>query len=311
MTHALTAAISGIMDAQKIENGFFITPVPGLRLLRSFEARPPVHMNYRPALCIVAQGKKQVFVGDTVLEYGAMQSLVITVDVPVLGQIVQASPEEPFVGATLVLDMDILMDVASRLDGLKAGGPTGLGLLVSDVDEQIAASIIRLLDLANRPQGVEILYPAAMREICYWLLTGPAGPAVARMVLPAGPALRIARSIRRLREAFDAPVSVTEMAEAAGMSVSAFHQHFRALTSMSPLQYQKHLRLLEARRLMLNDGERAGIAAMVVGYESVSQFNREYARMFGAPPRRETQRARAKLADAHPAVSLDALAGAA
>ena len=126
-------------------------------------------------------------------------------------------------------------------------------------------------------------------------MTGRAAANVARMVLPEGPPRRIAVAIHHLRDNFDAPLSVAELARLAGMSPSAFHQHFKALTSMSPLQYQKHLRLLEARRRMLTEGERAGSAAFSVGYESVSQFSREYARMFGAPPRRETQRARETL----------------
>ncbi len=294
MTNALSAAIAGLMDAQGIVDGAYLSPVPGLRLIRVHACVPPRHMSYRPSLCMVAQGAKEVLVGDTTVTYGDMQSLVVTVEVPVLSQIARGSPDRPYLGAILELDTDIILDVATRLDASRyAQGRPGFGLVVKDMGPDIVNSVLRLLDVAGRPEAVDILYPGIMREIAYWLLTGPAGANVARMVLPEGQPLRIARAIHHLRERFDAPLSVGELAHVAGMSPSSFHQHFKALTSMSPLQYQKHLRLLEARRRMIGDGERAGDAAFSVGYESVSQFSREYARLFGAPPRRETQRARA------------------
>lgn len=297
MANELTAAIAAAMDAQGIENGGFQTPIPGLNLIRVHGCAPPRHMNYRPSLCFVAQGAKEVLVGDRTVLYGDMQALVVTVEVPVLSQIAKGSAERPYIGGTLELDTEIILDVLTRLDAsaIPQGRP-GFGLVVKDMDSQITSALIRLMETIERPQAVEILYPAIMREIAYWLLTGPAGRNVARMVLPDGRPLRIARAIHHLRERFDEPLSVAELAGAAGMSPSSFHQHFKALTSMSPLQYQKHLRLLEARRRMVADGEKAGVAAFSVGYESVSQFSREYARMFGSPPRRETQRVRNSVA---------------
>lgn len=296
MTSRLTDAIAGILDRQGIENGGVETPVPGLRLIRTYGVVPPRHMTYRPSLCLIAQATKRVMVGDSTLTYGHMQSLVITVEVPVLSEIIEATPEKPFIGATLALDPDIILDVVTRMDkAARPGGPAGLGLVVEEVDERIAAAMIRLIELVEQPEAIEILYPGVMREIAYWLMTGRAAANVARMVLPEGPPQRIAVAIHHLRDHFDAPLSVGDLASLAGMSPSAFHQHFKALTSMSPLQYQKHLRLLDARRRMLTEGERAGSAAFSVGYESVSQFSREYARMFGDPPHRETKRARANL----------------
>lgn len=293
MTNRLTAAIATVMDAQGIRDGAWVSPVPGLRTLRVHGQIPPRHMGYRPSLCVVAQGAKEMLVGDTTLTYGEMQCLVVTIEAPVLSQIVKGSPEQPFIGCVLQLDSDILFDVASRLDSVPTRGPSDFGMTVADLDERITASLVRLLEIADQPDAVDILYPGVMREIAYWLLTGPAGRNVARMVLPDGPSQKIVRAIHHMRDQFDAPLSVPELAQTAGMSPSAFHQHFKAMTSMPPLQYQKHLRLLEARRRMLTDGEKAGAAAFSVGYESVSQFSREYARMFGAPPRRETQAARA------------------
>jgi AraC-like DNA-binding protein len=277
MTNRLTDAIAGILDRKGVENGGIETPVPGLRLIRTYGCVPPRHMTYRPSLCLIAQAAKRVMVGDSTLTYGHMQSLVITVEVPVLSEIIDATPEKPFIGATLALDPDIILDVVTRMDKAKRpGGPAGL--------ERIAAAMIRLIELVEQPEAVEILYPGVMREITYWLMTGRAAANVTRMVLPEGPPQRIAVAIHHLRDHFDAPLSVGDLARLAGMSPSAFHQHFKALTSMS-----------DARRRMLTEGERAGSAAFSVGYESVSQFSREYSRMFGDPPHRETKRARMKL----------------
>lgn len=298
MTSRLTDAIGGILDRKGVQNGGIETPVPGLRLVRTYGSVPPRHMTYRPSLCLIAQAAKRVMIGDSTLTYGHMQSLVVTVEVPVLAEIIDATPEKPFICANLELDPDIILDVVTRMDkAARPSGPAGLGLVVEAVDERIAAAMLRLTELVEQPEAVEILYPGIMREIAYWLMTSRAATNVARMVLPDGPPQRIAVAIHHLREHFDAPLSVAGLASLAGMSASAFHQHFKALTSMSPLQYQKHLRLLEARRRMLTEGERAGSAAFSVGYESVSQFSREYARTFGAPPRRETQRARIEVSE--------------
>jgi len=296
MSHQLTSAIADILDAQGVVNGVYDTPVPGLRLLRTHACVAPRHMHYRPSLCVVAQGRKEVLVGDTTISYGDMQSMIVTVEVPVLSQM-KASAEEPYVGAVLELNRQIILEVATQLEtsGAPRGRP-GSGLVVQDIDAHVSASILRLLDIVRRPQGVEILYPVVMREISYWLLTGPAGGNVARLAIPEGQPARVAKAIQRMRESFDAPVSVPEMARVAGMSASSFHQHFKMLTCMSPLQYQKHLRLLEARRLMMTDGEKAGNAALSVGYESVSQFSRDFARMFGKSPRRQTRQSQPRAA---------------
>lgn len=291
MTSDLTAAICSALDAQNVTDGVSLTPVPGLRIGRTHGRVAPRHMAYRPSLCIVAQGTKEVLAGARTITYGNMQSLVVTVDVPVLSQVVEASPDRPFVGGTLALNPDIIFEVAGRLASTSAlNGKPACGMTVADIDQQISASFVRLVGLVHKPDAIDVLYPEIMREIAYWLLSGPSGPDVARMVMPKTQPARIAKSIEQLKQQFEGPINVAELAKTAGMSLSSFHQHFKSLTSMSPLQYQKHLRLLEAKRLMLSDGEKAGAAAFTVGYESVSQFSREYARMFGASPSRETPR---------------------
>lgn len=302
MTHTLPDAIAEVLDAHGIDNGALFTRVPGLRLLRSRDKVAPHTMTYRPSLCMVAQGAKQVMVGDRSVTYGDMQALVVTVEVPVLSQIVEASPDRPYLAATLELDAEIILDVVSRLDMAgRARGKPGFGMIRKDMDAEITGAMVRLVDTVGRPQAAEILGPGILREIAYWMLTGPAGGEVARMVLPDGQPLKIARAVHHLRENFDAPLSVAQLAEIAGMSPSSFHQHFKVMTSLSPVQYQKQMRLLEARRRMVADGERAAEAGYSVGYESASQFSREYARLFGAPPRRDAQTARSGLTAVEPA----------
>lgn len=302
MTNPLTAAICGALDAREIADGVTLTQVPGLRIGRTHGRVAPRHMAYRPSLCIVAQGTKEVLAGARTITYGDMQSLVVTVDVPVLSQVVEASPDRPFVGGTLALNPDIIFEVAGRMSSTRAlSDEPASGLTVADIDEQITASFVRLVELVDKPEAIDVLFPEIMREIAYWLLSGPTGQDVARMVMPRTQPARIAKAIAQLKHEFEGPINVAELARTAGMSLSAFHQHFKALTSMSPLQYQKHLRLLEAKRLMLSDGERAGAAAFTVGYESVSQFSREYARMFGSSPSREPRASgRAALPAARP-----------
>lgn len=293
MTQALHDVITRMLDAEIGADGYTVTPVPGLTLMRTTLPAPPNHMQYRPKLCVVTQGAKQVLIADQAVTYGSGQAMIVTVEMPVVSQVVEAAPERPFTGLTLDLDLEIILDVVTRLDQAKQPpGAAGFGLTVSVVEPPLEGALLRLLELVDQPHAVDILYPAIMRELAYWLLMGRAGHNVARMVLPEGQPRRIARAIAHLREAFDTPVSVADLAGMAGMSPSSFHHHFKTLTSISPLRYQKQLRLLEARRMMVTEGVNAGVAAIAVGYESPSQFSREYARMFGAPPRRETQRAK-------------------
>lgn len=302
----LSDRISGVLDAQFIGDGHYLTPVPGLILMRSYGRMPPQHMLYRPTLCIVAQGAKEVMVADQTLRYGNGQTLVVTIEAPVLSHLIEASAAAPYIGAILELDPGVIRDVVTRLGDVVTTGPSAFGLEVQDLDAQITDSLQRLLDLIGEPKAVDILYPSVMREIAYWLVRSPAGRNVARMVIPNGQPHRIAQAMSHLRDHFDRQVDVKALARSVGMSPSSFHQHFKALTAMSPLQYQKHIRLLEARRRMVSDGDQASAAAVAVGYESVSQFSREYARMFGSPPRRETRRAlKASARPERPAPSRD------
>jgi len=293
---ALLSAIEAYVAARGGGEGQFRTPMSGVNIMRSFAARMPIRQMYRPSLCVVVQGGKQIMFGDDTLNYGAMECLVVTMDLPASGRVVQASPTQPFIGMTIEFDTAMVREVLQQLTSPPAPSTTtALCAFVGQVDAGLAGCVLRLVRLAETPDAVPILYPLIMREICYWLLAGPHGHAFRKLALPEAHAERIARAIHRLHGSFDQTLRVEQLAEAAGMSPSSFHQHFKALTSMTPLQYQKQLRLLEARRLMVMDAANVAQAAYQVGYESASQFSREYSRMFGAAPKRDVMNCKAML----------------
>jgi AraC-like DNA-binding protein len=242
-------------------------------------------------MCIVAQGEKWASFGETRFEYRAGEALIVGVEAPSVGRVSGASPERPCLVLVFELDLDIMRSVAAELSPPpKASSDIGRGVLVTDFLGPLADCALRLVKLLDTPGAVSTLYPLIMREICYWLLTGPHGEDVARMALTSTPSNGVLNAMRWLRENLAEPIRVEELATIAQMSPSSFHRYFRALTSLSPLQYQKQLRLLEARRLMVSRGANVETAAFQVGYESPSQFSREYSRMFGEPPKRNVKR---------------------
>jgi AraC-like DNA-binding protein len=245
-------------------------------------------MVYKPALCVVVQGAKQLMLNDRVIDYAEMQALIISIELPASGRVIQASAENPYVAISLEFDVGMMREVMERLDTPpKPTGSARLGIFVEDLSQPLADCLVRLTGLLATPRAIPVLYPAIMREICFWMLTGPNGGEVCKLVLPDSQTRRIADAIHLLRDNFTEPVRIEQLAAAARMSPSSFHQHFKTLTSMTPLQYQKQMRLLEARRLMVAGSANVENAAYQVGYESASQFSREYTRMFGAPPKRD------------------------
>ena len=288
MSSALRDAILAYTEARVNHGTFYPTDIEALLVMRSDRETVPRCALYRPALCINAQGAKQVMLGGQVLDYAALQYLVVSLDLPILGRVTCASPSEPFLGMAIELDVNLLREVMEQLgDQPNVASDPGPGVFVGDFGPQMADCALRLMRLLETPRAIPVIYPALMRELYYWLLTGPDGAAICRLALPNSHIQPIAKAIHVMREAFASPVRIERLAAVANMSPSSFHQHFKAVTSMTPLQYQKQLRLLEARRLMTADSANAASAAYQVGYESASQFSREYARMFGAPPKRD------------------------
>jgi len=285
----LAEALLRYTDRQPGESPY-LTAIEGLAIMRSDHPKPPTHMISRPAMCIVAQGAKWGMFGGNRLEYRAGQALVIGVETPSVGRVFEASPGEPCLVLAFELDVAIMRSVAEELDTPpRASGEPGRGVFVTDFQGPLADCALRLVRLLDTPKAIPTLYPVIMREISFWLLTGPHGGEVARMTLANGPSQRVINAMHSLRSRFRETVRIEELAAVARMSASAFHRQFKALTSMTPLQYQKQLRLLEARRLMISDAIRVEAASFQVGYESPSQFSREYARMFGAPPKRDAK----------------------
>jgi len=288
MSVPLKTALTEYFAARGQGDGLFTTEIDALTLMRSSCETLPRHLIYTPALCIVVQGAKQVMLGDATFHYGEMQSLIVSVELPMLGRVTRASINEPFLGITLGFDVSLLREVMAQLGPLpKSTGNGGLAVFVDDLDGPVADGVTRLIHLLGTPRAIPILSPSIMRELSFWLLTGRHGSEFAKLALPDSNTRRMADAIHLLREEFAQPLPVPQLAAAARMSVSSFHQHFKTLTAMTPLQYQKQLRLLEARRVMLAEAVSVTNAAYHVGYESPSQFSREYARMFGAPPKRD------------------------
>ncbi len=267
----------------------YMTAIDRLMIMRSDHPKPPGHVIFRPSMCIVAQGAKWATFGDRQLEYRAGQALVIGVETPSVGRVVEASPGQPCLVLAFELDLDIMRSVADGLDAPpRSSGETGRGVLVTDFQGPLADCALRLVRLLDTPQAIRALCPVIMREICYWLLTGPHGGDIARMTLATSSSRPVINALHSLRDRFRETVRIEDLAAIARLSPSAFHRQFKALTAMTPLQYQKQLRLLEARRLMVSCAAKVETAAFEVGYESPSQFSREYARLFGVPPKRDT-----------------------
>ena len=277
-------------------DGPFLTGIDGLFVLRNDHEKPPSHVIHRPALCVVVQGAKWSEAGDVRLHYGAGQALLVSLDIPATGCVVEASPAKPFLGVVLELDLAILRDVIEQMATPPSVAEASLGLAVIEIDERLSDCMLRALRLAATPEAAALLLPPLMREICYWLLAGPQGGAVARLAVAGSRPGRLIAALQMLRERFRETVRIADLAEVAQLSASAFSRQFKALTGMTPLQYQKRLRLIEARRLIMGTATRAESAAYAVGYESASQFSRDYVRMFGLPPARDGARLRRQAA---------------
>ncbi|AKI99312.1 AraC-like DNA-binding protein [Archangium gephyra] len=284
--------------AQAIErfaprDGVHPTAIERMGLIRSSRPGEPVHTLHQPALCIIAQGSKQVMLGEDVYQYDASHHLVVSVDLPITGQVLQATSQVPYLCFRLDLDPGELADMIlqARLPAPAQRTPTR-GMYLGETCPLLLDAVLRLVRLLDTPEDIPALAPLAMREILYRLLKGEHGWRLNQIVTANSQAQRIARVIGWLKEHFAEPLRIEDIAREVHMSTSSLHHHFKAVTAMSPLQYQKQLRLQEARRLMLSEDVDAATAGFRVGYESPSQFSREYSRLFGAPPARDQRRLR-------------------
>lgn len=268
-------------------DGVHATAVPSLFLMRFSQPGPCSAVLYEPRLCIVAQGRKIAILAGETYHYDPLHYLVVSMTLPALGQIVEASPKHPYLSLRLDIDTEQLGSLLLEAPVNRRMDPLDRGLYAARATDALLDATLRLMRLLDEPDNVPVLAPMVQREIYYRVLTGELGYRLRELVTVGSRSHRIAKAVKALRDGFHEPLSIDALAESLHMSVSSLHHQFKAATSMSPLQFQKNLRLHEARRLMIGEGLEASTAARRVGYESPSQFSREYKRLFGAPPRAE------------------------
>lgn len=288
------AALRSLFDRHAPSDGFFPAPVAGLQLIRASAPSDPLNVMYRPALCLVLSGRKRVYLNNQITEYGSNGHLVISQDLPVLGQVVEATPLEPYLCVHLRIEHaeinQIVLDHGLPQEPEGATMHAARGLYVEPNTAPLMDAILRLVRLLDTPADLAAIAPLVRREIVYRLVTSPNGWRMARTAKADCYDQRIARVLAVLRARFREPIGVPELADIAHLSPSALHLHFKTVTSFTPLQYVKQLRLQEARRLLVTTDKDAAAVAFEIGYESPSQFSREYARMFGEPPVRDRAR---------------------
>lgn len=287
MHEQLLSAANDYITLQGEGEGIFPTGVSGLNILKSCGSVMPFRQVYHPSLCIVLQGAKQIAFGEITLDYKEMECLLVGMGIPAIGAITDASKERPFIGITLDFDLLEMREVLSQMTEPPLAPSDQLCTQVLSVDENLAACMLRLLNTLALPDATRTLYAPIMREIYYWLLRGECGSLLSNMLLPSRQSQKIMKVVKYLKDNLNEKITVQQLAKTVQMSTSSFRQHFKEMIAMPPLQYQKHMRLLEARRLILSDAVNIGEAAFAVGYESASQFSREYSRLFGIAPKRD------------------------
>lgn len=284
-----TAELAAAIDRHAEVTGVCTTAMPRLSLIRADQPSTPTPAVYEASLCLIAQGSKRVSIGDHCVVYDAAHYLLVSVDLPLVGHVIDASADRPYLCCKIDLDHAVLADLMVMEGGQVPR--TDLPVLgVHPSDSDLIDAACRLVRLLDRPDTIRPLGPLIEREILYRLLTGPHGPMLRHIATTGSHLNRVSRAIAAIRRQYDTPIRIDDVAAEAGMSPSSLHVHFKAITRMTPLEYQKQLRLQEARRLMLVGGATASTAGFAVGYDSPSQFSREYRRLFGAPPRQDIER---------------------
>lgn len=277
------------------QDGTHQTLIPALSFIRSSRVSEPVYSVYEPSLCVVAQGSKLVMLGQERYRYDPSSYLVASVHLPITGQVVEAAPETPYLSLQLQFDMNEILEVIQASAAAQSPKKSGRGLYINRMNVTLHDALLRLVRLLDTPNDIPVLAPYAIREIVYRVLQDEQGAALKEFALIGSHAQRIAKLIKRMNRDFAMPLRIDELAVEAGMSPSSLYYYFKEVTAMSPIQYQKQLRLQEARRLLYSTSMQAADAAFQVGYESPSQFSREYARMYGHPPIKEIRRFRHEL----------------
>ena len=278
---------------QTIRKDGAVQPLQGLHLARASSPLEPIHTVSEPSLCVIAQGSKEVLFGKSYYRYDPSQYLLSTVELPRVSQVLEASKERPYLSLRLELTPALVSSVILEAGYISPPGESFVkAIAVSSLDVYLLDAVVRLVRLLDDPDEASVLQPLITREIIYRLLRGKQGSRLSHLVIQGGYTSCIALAVERLRQDFNHPLRVEELAHELGMSVSTLHHRFKTVTALSPLQFQKRLRLQEARRLMLSEGLDAASAASRVGYQDASHFNREYKSLFGVPPMRDVQQLR-------------------
>ncbi len=270
-----------------------LEPIKGLRLTRFSQTGEPVYGVSDPTFCIIAQGSKEVFLGGQRYQYDPYSYLLATAELPIMSRILAASEEKPYMGVLIMIDSAVVGSVMVEMGQLppRSQAPAR-AIEVSPLDASLLDATVRLVRLLDSPTEARLLFPLISREIIYRLLASEQGHRLRQMTVIGGHTHRISQAVEKICREFNKPLHVEELASGIGMSVSGFHHHFKEVTAMSPLQFQKQLRLQEARRLMVGEALDATTAGFRVGYDDTSHFNREYKRLFGVPPMRDVERLR-------------------
>lgn len=294
------AALRTLVSRLTGQGQYPATAIDDLYLFRRETVSPPESVMYEPSICVLVQGAKRVFPGNESFVYDSHHFLVASVDIPTVVQVIEATPDKPCLGVVLEIDRrevsQLMLD--GRLPAPHANR-SGLGISAGALSEPLLDAVARLVSLLDSPQDIPILAPMIKREILYRLLVGEQGVRLWQIATAGSQSHQISRAISWLKDNYDQPLRIDDLASRVNMSTSTFHHYFRALTAKTPLQFQKWLRLNEARRLMLVERLDVSIAAFEVGYESPSQFSRDYSRLFGDSPRRDIASLRRKVTVAH------------
>ncbi|HEQ3533525.1 TPA: AraC family transcriptional regulator [Vibrio parahaemolyticus] len=291
-----TQKLAKLIDRWTGNANQYDTPISGLRFSRWTTPTPPTSYTHNPSICLIAQGRKRVLLGEESFIYDANHFLISSIDLPIIANIIEASEEQPYLGLIMELDLtEISQLIVDSELAFTQSKEAQKGIAVGELSESLLDAFVRLAELLDEGQNIKILAPIIKREIFYRLLMSEQGTRLHQIVTAGSHSHQIAKAIDWLKNNFFKPLSVGDLASYTGMSKSSFYTHFRSMTSMTPLQFQKKLRLSEARRLMLTENLDAMAATFKVGYESPSQFSREYSRLFGAPPSKDIKSLRENL----------------
>ena len=283
----LIAAVQTYVDDQVYSAAAYPSGVDGLFAICSRNPTTLEATIYEPVVCLILQGRKETWLGDRCVNFGAGESLIVSHHLPIVSRIVEASADKPYVALILRVDMNIVRSLYEELGEAELNAGQALSVDAGQTDKDLIQAIGRLFGLIGRPSETKVMAPLIQREIHFRLLRASHGAMLRQLLRHESAASRIAKAINKIRQEFKTQISVPDMALIAGMSASTFHEHFKNLTATSPLQYQKNLRLIEARRLLKDGTQSVSSVAFDVGYESPTQFSREYSRKFGASPRND------------------------